>query len=43
MLFGIDPENRPSVKKILIYCVVIVAVVLLIGYAGERLGLNSII
>lgn len=35
-LFGYDKEDRPSVKKILLYCVVITAVVLLLGYIKVR-------
>lgn len=41
MLFGQDDNNKPSVKKILLYCVVITAVLLALGFVGERLGWTS--
>lgn len=41
MLFGQDDNNKPSVKKILLYCVVITAVLLTLGFVGERLGWTS--
>lgn len=36
-LFGYDKDKRPSVKKILFYCVVITAVLLILGYVSEHL------
>jgi hypothetical protein len=35
-LFGYDKDNRPSAKKILLYCVVISAVLLLLGYLNVK-------
>lgn len=36
-LFGHDPNDRPSNKKILAYCVTIVCVLLLLGLISEYL------
>ena len=37
-LFGYDKGEGPSPKKILLYCVVITAVFLLLGFVSTRLG-----
>lgn len=42
-MFGMDPNKKPSVKKILIYCIVISSFFILLGFIGERVGWVSVI
>ena len=39
-LFGLDKGEGPSPKKILFYCIVITATILLLGFISTKLGLG---